>query len=106
MRKPASSRRHERGSRSLLEHYGESPRPGRWEYFSELEVGKRMASSTADIVATVRCLFNLYDIAYDQRLVTHILNRIERADSVFIDEYALYLSGRHQVIGQVCPSST
>lgn len=90
----------------FLEHYGESPRPGRSEYFSELEVGKRMASSTADIVATVRCLFNLYDIAYDQRVVTHILNRIVRADSVFIDEFALYLSGRHQVIGQVCPSST
>ncbi|MFB7785222.1 hypothetical protein ACFC1D_21215 [Streptomyces vinaceus] len=82
----------------FLEYYGEKPRPGRWEYFSELEVGKGMASSTADIIATIRCLFNLYGITYDQQMVMRILDRIERADSVFLDEFALYLSGRHQVV--------
>ncbi|KNB52254.1 hypothetical protein [Streptomyces caatingaensis] len=87
-----------RAVRHFLELTGREPLPGRWEFFSELEVGKGMASSTADIVATLRCLFNAHGIPYDQRIVTDVLRGIERADSVFLDEFALYLSGRHEVV--------
>lgn len=80
------------------DHYGTIQKAGRWEFFSELEVGKGMASSTADIVAALRCLFHMYGIAYDQRVVIGILDQIERADSVFLDEFAFYLSGQHKVV--------
>jgi uncharacterized protein involved in propanediol utilization len=57
-----------------------------------------MASSTADIVATLRCLFQVFDVPYDLAAVIDVLAQIERADSVFLDEFALYLSDRHEVV--------
>ncbi len=72
--------------------------PGRWEFYSELPVGKGMASSTADIVAAIRCLFNIFGMAYDQRVVIEILRSIERSDTVFLDEFALYLSQQHKIV--------
>jgi uncharacterized protein involved in propanediol utilization len=84
--------------RLFCSHYGVELPTGRWEVFSELEVGKGMASSTADVVATLRCLFRVFNLDYDQRLVIDILSRIERADSIFLDEFVLYLSGRHRII--------
>ncbi|MFI6470208.1 hypothetical protein ACIBL5_08075 [Streptomyces sp. NPDC050516] len=71
---------------------------GHFEFVSELTVGTGMASSTADIVATLRCLYHLFRIPYDEWTVRRILSRIERSDSVFLDEFALYLSGRHQLV--------
>ncbi|MCP2257841.1 threonine kinase (EC 2.7.1.-) [Streptoalloteichus tenebrarius] len=82
----------------FLAHHGLRLPPGRWDFHTELTVGAGMASSTADVVATLRCLFRLFDLAYDQRLVRAALAEIERADSVFLDEFALYLSGRHEVV--------
>ncbi|SHG68974.1 GHMP family kinase ATP-binding protein [Streptoalloteichus hindustanus] len=82
----------------FLDHFGLRLPPGRWDFHTELAVGAGMASSTADVVATLRCLFRLFDLAYDQRLVRAALAGIERADSVFLDEFALYLSGRHEVV--------
>ncbi|MFF8644373.1 hypothetical protein [Streptomyces sp. NPDC015345] len=58
----------------------------------------RTATSTADIVATPRCLFRLFALPYDTGVVLGILTGIERADGVFLGEFALYLSGRHRVI--------
>lgn len=57
-----------------------------------------MASSTADVVATLRCLFRVFSLPYDPGEVMRILSAIERADSVFLDEFALYLSARHRVV--------
>src|SRR5690606_6563935 len=82
----------------FLEHFGLTLPPGCWSAHSDLRVGVGMASSTADIVATLRCLFRLFALPYDTDVVLGILTAIERADSVFLDEFALYLSGRHRVI--------
>lgn len=82
----------------FLGHYGLTLPPGRWSVRSELRVGVGMASSTADIVATLRCLFRVFSLPYAPRVVTGVLSAIERADSVFLDEFALYLSARHRVV--------
>ncbi|MER5761732.1 hypothetical protein [Streptomyces sp. NPDC002082] len=82
----------------FTERYGLTMPGGRISFHSELTVGQGMASSTADIVATLRCLLRLFAIPYDQQTVIWILSRIERADSVFLEQFALYLSGRHRVV--------
>ncbi|OKI06162.1 hypothetical protein A6A06_38030 [Streptomyces sp. CB02923] len=85
-------------ARLFLEHFGLTLPSGRWSTHSDLRVGVGMASSTADIVATLRCLFRVFSLPYDAGAVIRILSEIERADSVFLDEFALYLSGRHRVV--------
>ncbi|MET9290864.1 hypothetical protein [Streptomyces sp. NPDC003077] len=85
-------------ARLFLDRYGLTLPPGRWSTHSDLRVGVGMASSTADIVATLRCLFHVFSLPYDPQAVTGILAAIERADSVFLDEFALYLSARHRVV--------
>jgi uncharacterized protein involved in propanediol utilization len=85
-------------ARHFLRHYGLDLPPGRWSRHTELDTGVGMASSTADIVATLRCLFHVFDMPYDPTVVQGILSRIERADSVFLDELALYLSDRHEIV--------
>lgn len=84
--------------RLFLDRFGLELPPGRWSAHSELHVGVGMASSTADIVATLRCLFQVFSLPYDPGVVTGILSSIERADSVFLDEFALYSSARHRVV--------
>lgn len=71
---------------------------GRWSCDSELPTGKGMASSTADIVATIRCLDSIFGRATPVESLLDILRAIERSDSVFLDRYALYLSGRQEVL--------
>lgn len=83
--------------RLFLHRYGRTLPPGEWTTHTELDTGKGMASSTADVVATLRCLQQLFGIAHDERVVREILSQIERGDSVFLEEYALYFSGRHEV---------
>lgn len=85
------------GARLFLSRKGLTLPPGRWSHHTELTVGAGMASSTADIVATLRCLFQLFDLPYDLATVTGVLAGIERGDSVFLEEFALYLSDRHEV---------
>lgn len=89
--------------RLFLDHYALSLPPGDWRTHSELPVGVGMASSTADIVATLRCLFRVFSLPYDTDVVLGVLAGIERADSVFLDEFALYLSGRHRVVRRLGP---
>lgn len=72
--------------------------PGRWVFSSNLEVGKGMASSTADIVAAIRCVARMSGRRLRARDVMNILREVERSDSVFLDEAALYLSERHEVV--------
>lgn len=74
--------------------------PGRWSCESELLQGKGMASSTADMVATIRCLDSLFARRTSLEGIAAILRQVERSDSVFLDRYALYLSARQEV---VCP---
>ncbi|MEV8062266.1 hypothetical protein AB0P37_39100 [Streptomyces antimycoticus] len=84
--------------RLFLERFALELPPGRWSAHSDLRVGVGMASSTADIVAALRCLFHIFSLPYDADVVTGILSSIERADSVFLEEFALYLSARHRVV--------
>jgi uncharacterized protein involved in propanediol utilization len=85
-------------ARLFLEHYGLTLPPGDWAVHSDLRVGVGMASSTADIVATLRCLSGIFSLPCDTDVVVGILAAIERSDSVFLDEFALHLSGRHRVV--------
>ncbi len=71
---------------------------GRWVFASDLEVGKGMASSTADIVAAIRCAGWIAGRRFRAHDVMSILRKVERSDSVFLGEAALYLSERHEVV--------
>lgn len=81
----------------LSQHQKQLPR-GKWTHDSELLEGKGMASSTADIVATIRCLDAIFSHQSSIESISAILRKVERSDSVFLDTYALYLSGRQEVI--------
>lgn len=81
-----------------LDRHGVSLPEGCWSCESELPTGKGMASSTADIVATIRCLDSVFRRRTPLESITAILREIERSDSVFLDHYALYLSGRQEVV--------
>lgn len=98
----AASLAHKSKCRQAIELYlalhGLALPPGRWGHDSELLEGKGMASSTADLVATIRCLDAVFGRASTAETITAILRRIERSDSVFLDRYALYLSARQQVV--------
>ncbi|WP_245657430.1 hypothetical protein [Streptomyces griseorubens] len=97
-RSPALGEKSATAARLFLDHYGLALPPGDWHTHSELPVGVGMSSSTADIVATLRCLFRVFSLPYETDVVLGVLADIERADSVFLDEFALYLSGRHRVV--------
>lgn len=71
---------------------------GRWVFSSTLEVGKGMASSTADIVAAIRCVARICGRRFKAHDLMNILRDVERSDSVFLGEAALYLSERHEVV--------
>lgn len=81
-----------------LAHHGRRLPPGRWLHDSELLQGKGMASSTADIVASIRCLDHVFGLASPCELIADILREVERSDSVFLDRYALYLSAQQKVL--------
>lgn len=71
---------------------------GRWAFSSDLPVGKGMSSSTADILAVLRCLSSLLGTPEDPCVTREILRSIERSDAVHTDHYCLYLSGAHTVV--------
>lgn len=75
--------------------YGVAMPPGRWEFSSDLPVGKGMSSSTADILALIRCLDCLFGHKGDPETTRRILTTIERSDAVHADKFTLYLSGAH-----------
>lgn len=87
-----------RAIEAYLQLHAVSLPPGRFSHDSELPTGKGMASSTADLVATVRCLDRVFGRRTTQEQLTALLRPIERSDSVFLDRYALYLSGRQRVL--------
>lgn len=86
--------------------HGKRLPPGSWTHDSELLEGKGMASSTADIVATIRCLDAVFGIETPSDAIAALLRKIERSDSVFLDTYALYLSGRQQVVRRFAHAPT
>ena len=81
-----------------LAHYDKALPEGQWSFSSELEQGKGMASSTADIIATIRCLDAIFHQLSSPDLITQFLRDIERSDSVFLDTHALYLSSKQEIV--------
>lgn len=81
-----------------LQQHGLRLPPGRWRHDSELAPGKGMASSTADLVATIRCLDQLFGRVSSSADIIAVLRPLERSDSVFLDHYALYLSERQVLL--------
>lgn len=73
---------------------------GHWEFSSQLEVARGMASSTADIVAVLRCVAKYFKRTLSIHEILTILSKIERSDSVFLNELALFSSSRHEIIQQ------
>lgn len=94
----AAKARCRRAIELYLDRNGVSLPEGRWSCDSELPTGKGMASSTADIVATIRCLDSVFQRRTPCDALSAILRQIERSDSVFLDHYALYLSSRQEVV--------
>ncbi|WP_156393164.1 GHMP family kinase ATP-binding protein [Burkholderia sp. Leaf177] len=86
--------------RNYLNLYDLPAPRGSWRFRSELECGKGMASSTADIIATIRCLDAVFGKSTPVSQICEILKDIERSDSVFLDSLALYLSGEQKVVHQ------
>ncbi|WP_168204098.1 hypothetical protein [Aliikangiella coralliicola] len=73
---------------------------GHWEFSSQLQVARGMASSTADIVAILRCAAKYFNRTLTIHEILIILSKIERSDSVFLNELALFCSSRHEIIQQ------
>lgn len=71
---------------------------GHWHFNSDLQVGRGMASSTADIVAVLRCASNTLEQPLHVDDITKVLSQIERSDSVFLDQMSIFSSSAHQVI--------
>ena len=76
---------------------------GDWLYATKLEVGRGMASSTADIVAMLRCAASYHQQPIADADLMRILSAIERSDSVFLDQLALFCSSKHQIIQLFSP---
>ena len=79
-----------------MQRHGVSLPPGQWRFATDLVRGRGMASSTADIVATIRCLDAIFG-TQSADAIPAILREIERSDSVFLETHALYLSGAQKV---------
>lgn len=73
---------------------------GNWHFYSDLKVARGMASSTADIVAILRCAASYFNRTLELNEIVAVLSKIERSDSVFLDRPALFSSSRHEVISQ------
>jgi len=82
----------------FLRWHGVALPEGTWAFASELPWGRGMASSTADIVATLRCLDAIFGTRCPPAMIARILREIERSDSVFLECYALYLSGAQEIV--------
>lgn len=66
-------------------------------YLSDIPRGKGMASSTADIVSVIRCLFKLHGSPVTDEAMREILRHIERSDPIFHDYQSIYFSGLQRV---------
>lgn len=80
--------------------HGEAVPIGYWHFNSDLQISRGMASSTADIVAMLRCAASYFSRELPVDEIVHILAKIERSDSVFLDTPALFCSSGHHIINQ------
>lgn len=71
---------------------------GSWSFEGELPVARGMASSTADIIATLRCYAKFMGVSLTHKVTTDVLRQVERSDSVFINQPVLFCSSQNSVI--------
>jgi uncharacterized protein involved in propanediol utilization len=85
----------QRACELYLEHFQIKER-GTLLLQSQLPVGKGMASSTADIVASIRAIANHYKLPCNEMILSRLLPVIEPTDSVMYDELVVYdyINGR------------
>ena len=83
----------------LLEIYN-LPSKGRLVIKSNLPVGKGLASSSADLVATARAIVNAYHLDFSIEKLLHCLRQIEPTDGVMFDEVVLFYHRKVQ-LGQL-----
>ncbi|OIJ14389.1 hypothetical protein BKP37_08565 [Anaerobacillus alkalilacustris] len=63
---------------------------------SQIPTGKGMASSSADIVASLRAVANCFSLPLTEKLISEIATKIEPTDGIMYDEIVAYdyLNGR------------
>lgn len=84
---------------AFQERYPDARLPhGVWSFDSDLAVGHGMASSTADIVAVLRCLASATGTALSDTGVVEILRTLERSDPVFRPRVCLYKTAKHELV--------
>lgn len=71
---------------------------GSWSFEGELPIARGMASSTADIIATLRCYAKYMGVNLTHKITTDVLRQVERSDSVFINQPVLFCSSQNSVI--------
>ena len=74
------------------------PPEGTWFNSSDLPVGHGFASSTADIVAAIRCIARVYNLNPTPEDFIAVLSGIERSDSVFLPMTTFFSSSHHRIL--------
>lgn len=90
---PSHKLKSQRLAQRLLEHYGHAI-GGQLTIESELPEGKGMASSSADLVATVRALEASLGHPIPDEVVLAMLSTIEPTDGVMYDEFVTFFHRR------------
>lgn len=75
---------------ALWEQITEKCVSGTFVYHEPLPIGKGYASSSANLVATLRCLNEAYHISMNEKEIANLLCSIEPTDSVFSKELLLF----------------
>ncbi|MDP5274861.1 GHMP family kinase ATP-binding protein [Chengkuizengella axinellae] len=78
---PASKRKSQRLVKMILDYY-HLPLGGRLELESNIPVGKGLASSSADLVATARAISNCFNLNLSNNLLQQFLMKLEPTDGV------------------------
>ena len=71
---------------------------GQWHFDSDIVIGAGMSSSTADIIASLRCICRALDIIPTLDNFIECLKDVERSDSVYIDVPCMYMSQQQKIV--------
>lgn len=77
---------------------------GHWSFDSDIVIGAGMSSSTADIVASLRCICKALDIIPTLDNYIECLKDVERSDSVHIDVPCMYMSQQQKIVDLYKPA--
>lgn len=86
---PSNKQKSKKIAAMILEHY-DLPLCGRLEIDSDIPIGKGLASSSADLVATARAVGDCYGLEIPTGLLESLLHRIEPTDGVMYPGVVAY----------------